>query len=130
MGALLGVAICDLVSETEQPMNSVFLENLHHAYAQTDGSYAFPNSREGDMLKRAKLEIEALKKVIDNPKCRCGEDSTGWTMVKLCNICGLPHKSEVMPWNFHIANAKDVAAAETDAQPNQTACSPSPRSAC
>jgi len=27
-------------------------------------------------------------------------------------------------------NAKDVAAAETDAQPHQTACSPSPRSAC
>jgi len=41
-------------------MNSVFLENLHHAYAQTDGTYAFPNSREGDMLKRAKLEIESL----------------------------------------------------------------------
>lgn len=28
------------------------------AYAQTDGSYAFPNSREGDMLKTAKTEIE------------------------------------------------------------------------
>lgn len=42
-------------------MNSVFLENIHHAYAQTDGTYAFPNSREGDMLKRAKLEIESLR---------------------------------------------------------------------
>ena len=41
-------------------MNSVFLENLHHAYAQTDGTYAFPNSREGDMLKQAKREIESL----------------------------------------------------------------------
>jgi hypothetical protein len=41
-------------------MKSVFLANLHHAYAQTDGSYAFPNSREGDMLKTAKREIEAL----------------------------------------------------------------------
>lgn len=41
-------------------MKSVFLSNLHHAYAQTDGSYAFPNSREGDMLKTAKHEIEAL----------------------------------------------------------------------
>jgi hypothetical protein len=39
---------------------SVFLENLHHACAQTDGTYAFPNSREGDMLKQAKVEIEAL----------------------------------------------------------------------
>ena len=41
-------------------LGSVFLENLHHAYAQTDGCYCFPNSREGDMLKRAKAEIEAL----------------------------------------------------------------------
>ncbi len=38
---------------------SVFLSNLHHAYAQTDGTYAFPNTREGDMLKQAKKEIEA-----------------------------------------------------------------------
>lgn len=39
-------------------MKPVFLSNLHHAYAQTDGTYAFPNSREGDMLKTAKREIE------------------------------------------------------------------------
>lgn len=39
---------------------SIFLSNLHHAYAQTDGTYAFPNSREGDMLKTAKREIEEL----------------------------------------------------------------------
>lgn len=38
--------------------NSTFLPNLFHAYAQTDGTYAFPNSREGDMLKTAKREIE------------------------------------------------------------------------
>jgi hypothetical protein len=41
-------------------MNSIFLSNLHHAYAQTDGTYTFPNSREGDMLKQAKREIESL----------------------------------------------------------------------
>lgn len=41
-------------------MNSNFLSNLHHAYAQTDGTYAFPNSREGDMLRTAKREIESL----------------------------------------------------------------------
>jgi hypothetical protein len=41
---------------------SVFLQNLHHAYAQTDGTYAYPNSNEGDMLKQAKKEIEALQK--------------------------------------------------------------------
>jgi hypothetical protein len=39
---------------------SVFLQNLHHAFAHTDGSYAFPNSLEGDLLKRAKDEIERL----------------------------------------------------------------------
>lgn len=41
-------------------MKSVFLSNLHHAYARTDGTYAFPNSREGDMLKQAKTELERL----------------------------------------------------------------------
>jgi hypothetical protein len=41
-------------------MKSLFLSNIHHAYAQTDGTYAFPNSREGDMLKTAKREIENL----------------------------------------------------------------------
>lgn len=43
---------------------STFLANLHHAYAQTDGTYAFPNSREGDLLKQAKREIEALRKAL------------------------------------------------------------------
>lgn len=38
---------------------SVFLQNIHHAYAQLDGTYAWPNSREGDMLKQAKTEIES-----------------------------------------------------------------------
>jgi hypothetical protein len=39
---------------------SVFLKNIFHAYAQTDGTYDWPNSREGDMLKQAKNEIEEL----------------------------------------------------------------------
>ena len=42
-------------------MNSIFLSNIHHAYAQTDGTYKFPNSQEGDMLKQAKKEIEELQ---------------------------------------------------------------------
>ncbi len=41
-------------------MKSIFLENIHHAYAQTDGAYDFPNSREGDLLRLAKKEIEEL----------------------------------------------------------------------
>jgi len=43
-------------------MNSIFLENLHHSFAQTDGTYRFPNSLEGDLLKQAKKEIEQLLK--------------------------------------------------------------------
>lgn len=46
-------------------MKSIFLENLHHAYARTDGTYAFPNSREGDMLRTAKREIETLLSELD-----------------------------------------------------------------
>lgn len=46
-------------------MKSIFLENLHHAYARTDGTYAFPNSREGDMLRAAKKEIESLMKGLE-----------------------------------------------------------------
>ena len=46
--------------------SSVFLSNLHHAYAQTDGTYAFPNSLEGDLLKQAKKEIEDLRSEKEN----------------------------------------------------------------
>lgn len=40
---------------------SVFLSNLHHAYGRTDGTYAIPNSREGDLLKQARREVEELR---------------------------------------------------------------------
>lgn len=40
---------------------SIFLLNLHHAYAQTDGTYAWPNSREGDMLRQGMREVEHLR---------------------------------------------------------------------
>lgn len=43
-------------------MKFVFLSNLHYFYAQTDGTYKFPNSAEGDLLKQAKKEIETLEK--------------------------------------------------------------------
>lgn len=39
---------------------SVFLQGVHHAFAQTDGTYAWPNSLEGDLLKQAKKEIDML----------------------------------------------------------------------
>ncbi len=42
-------------------MTSIALINMKHAYLQIDGTYAFPNSREGDILKQAKIEIEAAE---------------------------------------------------------------------
>jgi hypothetical protein len=39
---------------------SVFLTNLAYFFRKTDGSDGLPNSLEGDLLKRAKLEIEEL----------------------------------------------------------------------
>lgn len=39
---------------------SVFLANLHYAYGQTDGTYKFPNSLEGDLLRQAHKEILLL----------------------------------------------------------------------
>jgi hypothetical protein len=47
-----------------QHVKSTFHANIHHAYSQTDGTYAFPNTREGDMLKTAKREIEELIHII------------------------------------------------------------------
>ena len=49
-------------------MKSIFLSNLNHFCAQTDGSYNFPNSQEGDLLKTAKKEIEELNNEIENIK--------------------------------------------------------------
>jgi hypothetical protein len=45
---------------------SIALEHMHHAYAKTDGTYDFPNSREGDILKQAKKELEQLLERSDN----------------------------------------------------------------
>lgn len=71
-------------------MKSVFLANLHHAYAQTDGTYAFPNSREGDMLKRAKLEIkhhvageESLRQAIQEAEAAHWRDGNNASQVRL-----------------------------------------------
>jgi hypothetical protein len=40
--------------------SSAFLSHLHHQYALSDGTYSWPNSRDGDMLRQAKFEIEML----------------------------------------------------------------------
>jgi hypothetical protein len=49
---------------------SIFLGNIHHAYAQTDGTYAFPNSREGDMLKQAVRELLVMREERDEARRR------------------------------------------------------------
>lgn len=50
---------------------SIFLANIHHAYAQTDGTYAFPNTREGDMLKQAVRELAAMREERDEARREC-----------------------------------------------------------
>lgn len=40
--------------------SSVFLANLHYFFAQTDGTYKWPNGAVGDLLKQAKKELEAV----------------------------------------------------------------------
>ena len=53
----------------------------------------------------------AALNAMHNPKCACGEESTGWVEIKCCNICGLPHKDETLTWGFSPAN--------TDSQTNK-----------
>jgi hypothetical protein len=52
--------------EDEMNNKSVFLENIHYFFAQTDGTYNFPNSSVGDLLKQAKKEIEQLQSAPSN----------------------------------------------------------------
>jgi hypothetical protein len=47
-----------------------------------------------------------------------------------CNGENLRNPESHFTVRLRLPNAEDVAAAESDSQSNQTACSPSPRSAC
>lgn len=38
---------------------SIYLQNLHYFFAQTDGTYKWPTGSVGDLLRQAKKEIEA-----------------------------------------------------------------------
>lgn len=40
---------------------SVFLDNVAYLYKQTDGTYKWPNSAEGDQLKRAHKELSRVQ---------------------------------------------------------------------
>lgn len=68
---------------------SVFLSHVHHTYAQTDGSYAWPNSHEGDMLRRAKAEIEKLEteiSILNGIACTV-EQAAGKGPCGICKKC-------------------------------------------
>jgi hypothetical protein len=43
---------------------SVFLGNLHYFYANPDGTYNWPKGVVGDLLRRAKVEIESKARLI------------------------------------------------------------------
>lgn len=44
-----------------------------------------------------------------NKNCNCTvEETTGWTTVKCCNICGLPIKGEVWDFEQLWMDAKDL----------------------
>lgn len=46
------------------PPHSIFLQNVHYFFGQTDGTYAWPVGSVGDLLKQAKREIEQLRAVL------------------------------------------------------------------
>ena len=54
--------------QAEAVKASVFLRNLHYFFAQTDGSYLWPQGATGDLLKQAKAEIETLLTLINTPE--------------------------------------------------------------
>ena len=69
-------------------MRAVFLANLHHTFAQTDGTYAWPKGVVGDLLKQAKKEIEAQQPKnhsTDGCSNYFVEGATGWFVVRTKN---------------------------------------------
>ena len=54
---------------------SVFLSNMHHAFAQVDGTYRFPNSFEGDQLKQAMVEIAKLERENQELRAQLAENA-------------------------------------------------------
>jgi hypothetical protein len=61
---------------------SKFLSNLHYFYAQTDGTYAFPSSAEGDLLKQAKKEVEELREWMEHIARECGDEEDAGAYVR------------------------------------------------
>ena len=52
----------DPPAQQEKQSSSVFLQNLHYFFGQTDGTYKWPEGSVGDLLRQAKIEIEQKEK--------------------------------------------------------------------
>ena len=52
-------------------------------------------------IRELTARIETLKREpepnLPISRCQCS-DSTGWTTIRCCNLCGLMHKSETLDW--------------------------------
>ena len=79
-----------------------------------DAALEFAESGEstGGMMTHEALKALAatVRMMEENAKCLCGEESTGWTTIQCCNVCGLPHKDERLKWGFHFENAEVCGA--------------------
>ena len=62
---------------------SVFLENSRHAFLQTDGTMAWPNSLEGDLLRQAYGELMRRFIMFDLRGSQETFDVNHWVQVRL-----------------------------------------------
>ena len=56
------------MSNKVEEYKKTVLSNYHHAYAQTDGTMKYPNSREGDILRWSFKLIQMLSEENDKLK--------------------------------------------------------------
>lgn len=54
----------DPPAQQEKQSSSVFLQNLHYFFGQTDGTYKWPEGGVGDLLRQAKREIEQQEETV------------------------------------------------------------------
>ena len=78
---------------------STFLDNTHYFYAQTDGSYAWPNSAEGDLLKQGHKEINELRAKLaaaekDAERYRTLRDGGYLSHMVQLHVCDEPRRAE------------------------------------
>jgi len=85
-----------MIEKILNPSKSEFLNRCNYFYLKLDGTYDFPNSKEGDLLKIGMKEIEFLLELFkqqlethDGKFCRfCGDPIHGFP--NFCPECGIP----------------------------------------